>query len=59
MRFMLKNGYSFVDRFRWVFCQLETLRQCLPAGVRVNLAELSETLDRTYERILSEIPKSN
>ncbi|KAH9996982.1 hypothetical protein BJV74DRAFT_960877, partial [Russula compacta] len=45
--------------FRWVFCQLETLRQCLPASVRVILAELPETLDATYERILSEIPKSN
>ena len=56
---MLKNGYSFVDRFRWVFCQLETLRQCLPASVRVILAELPETLDGTYERMLSEIPKSN
>ncbi|KAH9988242.1 hypothetical protein BJV74DRAFT_885364 [Russula compacta] len=45
--------------FRWVFCQLETLRQCLPASVRQILAELPETLDATYERILSEIPKSN
>ena len=35
------------------------LRQCLPASVRHVLAELPETLDETYERILSEIPKSN
>ncbi|KAH9981586.1 hypothetical protein BJV74DRAFT_887486 [Russula compacta] len=45
--------------FRWVFCQLEVLRQCLPASVRRVLAELPETLDETYERILSEIPRSN
>jgi len=46
-------------RFRWVFCQLETLRHCLPPSVRGILAELPETLDATYERILQEIPKSN
>ena len=49
----------FSLRFRWVFCQLETLRHCLPASVRRILAELPETLDATYERILQEIPKSN
>ncbi|KAF8466779.1 hypothetical protein DFH94DRAFT_780093, partial [Russula ochroleuca] len=38
-------------RFRWVFCQLETLRHCLPPSVRGILAELPETLDETYERI--------
>jgi len=46
-------------RFRWVFCQLETLRHCLPPSLRRILAELPETLDATYERILQEIPKSN
>jgi len=46
-------------RFRWVFCQLELLRQCFPPSVRRILAELRETLDGTYERILQEIPKSN
>ena len=46
-------------RFRWVFCQLELLRQCFPPSVRRILAELPETLDGTYERILQEIPKSN
>ena len=48
-----------LHRFRWVFCQLETLRHCLPPSVRLILAELPETLDATYERILEEIPKSN
>ena len=46
-------------RFRWVYCQLETLRHCLPSSVRHVLGELPETLDETYERILQEIPKSN
>ena len=49
----------FLFRFRWVFCQLETLRHCLPPSVRGVLAELPETLDETYERILREIPKTN
>ena len=42
-----------------MFCQLETLRPCLPPSVRPILNELPETLDGTYERILQEIPKSN
>ena len=46
-------------RFRWVFCQLEVLRQCFPSSVRSILAELPESLDETYERILQQIPKSN
>jgi len=46
-------------RFRWVYCQLELLRQCFPPSVWRILAELPETLDGTYERILQEIPKSN
>ena len=46
-------------RFRWAFCQLETLRHCLPSSVRHVLWELPETLDETYERILQEIPKPN
>ena len=48
-----------LHRFRWVYCQLETLRHCLPPSVRRILTELPETLDATYERILQEIPKSN
>ena len=47
------------NRFRWVFCQLETLRRCLPPSVRRILDELPETLDETYERILKEIEKPN
>jgi len=47
------------DRFRWVYCQLEVLRQCFPSSVRGVLAELPESLDETYERILQQIPKPN
>jgi ankyrin repeat protein len=46
-------------RFRWVYCQLEILRQCLPPSVRPILEELPETLDETYERILKDIKKVN
>ena len=52
-RFQLSN------RFRWVFCQLEILRDCLPSSVRRFLDELPESLDETYERILREIKKPN
>src|SRR5713226_797385 len=45
------------DRFRWAFCQLETLRQCFPSRVRRILEELPESLDETYERLLKEIRK--
>src|ERR1700740_3184670 len=46
-------------RFRWVFCQLEALRYCLPPSVRRTLDELPESLDGTYERVLKEIKKPN
>ena len=47
------------NRFRWVFCQLETLRNCLPQNVRGVLKELPKSLDETYERMLKEIGKVN
>ena len=37
--------------------QLEVLQHCLPSSVRRILAELPETLDETYERILVKIKK--
>jgi hypothetical protein len=46
-------------RFRWVYCQLEILRQCLPPSVRCILDELPETLNETYERVLKDIEKVN
>jgi ankyrin repeat protein len=48
-----------LDRFRWVFCQLDTLRRCMPSSIRRALNELPMTLDETYERTLQEIPKAN
>ena len=47
------------SRFRWVFCQLDALRQCLPSSLRRTLAELPESLDETYERIVMGIKKGN
>ena len=46
-------------RFRWVYCQLEALRHCLPPSVGRILEELPETLDETYERVLREINRAN
>ena len=45
------------DRFRWAFCQLDTLRRCLPPSIHKALNEIPTTLDETYERALQEIPK--
>ena len=45
-------------RFRWVFCQLETLRHCFPPNLRQFLNELPDTLDETYEQILRGINKA-
>jgi ankyrin repeat protein len=46
-----------LNRFRWAFCQLETLRHCLPPSVHRTLDELPESLDETYERVLREIKR--
>ena len=42
-----------------MFCQLETLRHCLPPSVRRTLDELPVSLDETYERVLREIKRPN
>ena len=42
-----------------MFCQLESLRHCLPPSVRRTLDELPESLDETYERVLREIKRPN
>jgi len=44
-------------RFRWAYCQLETLSRCPLRYISDTLDELPETLDETYERILKGIPK--
>ena len=51
--------FSRCYRFRWVYCQLERLRHCLPPSVRGILDDLPETLDETYERVLKDINKAN
>ena len=58
-RFTLVIVVQILNRFRWVFCQLEVLRDCLPPSVRRTLDELPESLDKTYERVLKEIKKPN
>ncbi|EAQ84371.1 hypothetical protein CHGG_08385 [Chaetomium globosum CBS 148.51] len=45
-------------RFRWAVCQVDILgRLKSPSHVRKALAELPETLDETYERIILAIPR--
>src|SRR6267154_3727398 len=46
-----------LDRFRWVYCQLDNLRRCMPSSIRKSLNELPITLDETFERTLQGIPK--
>ena len=48
-----------LNRFRWVFCQLEVLQNCLPQNVRRVLRELPRSLDETYERVLKGIGAAN
>ena len=53
----LTNGAQ--GMFRWVDCQLQTLRGCPSrAKVRKALKDLPETLDKTYERVLHNIRPS-
>jgi hypothetical protein len=46
-----------LDRFRWVYCQLDTLCRSFPPSIRKVLNELPITLDETYERTLQGIPR--
>jgi hypothetical protein len=43
------------NRFRWVYCKLEVLRQCHRNDLHRILKELPQSLDETYQRILKEI----
>src|SRR5438552_1971823 len=46
----------FLLRFRWVACQIDTLRKCLKLDLlRKALRSLPKTLEETYMRILLEI----
>src|SRR5882757_2291960 len=53
------HNLEHFNRFRWAFCQLEILLDCLPPSVQHTLEELPDSLDETYERILREIRKPN
>jgi ankyrin repeat domain-containing protein 50 len=45
-----------LNRFRWVFCQLDALKKCIkPGSIRKALQTLPKTLDDTYARILMNI----
>jgi len=47
-----------MHRFRWVECQLNTLKKCMTrAAVQKALKQLPVTLDDTYDRILMNIPE--
>ena len=46
-------------RFRRVYSQLEYLSDCLPVRICQALAELPDTLDGTYERVLRDIKSTN
>ena len=56
---LLDSHQSFCARFRWVYCQLDYLSDCLPGRIRQALDELPATLDETYERTLGEIKDTN
>ncbi|KAF8269897.1 hypothetical protein EI94DRAFT_882726 [Lactarius quietus] len=45
--------------FRWVVCQLETLRRSAQRNLRGILEKLPKTLDETYERVLKDINEAN
>ncbi|KAH9173659.1 hypothetical protein EDB89DRAFT_681998 [Lactarius sanguifluus] len=45
--------------FRWVVCQLETLRRSAQRNIRGILEKLPKTLDETYERVLKDINEDN
>jgi hypothetical protein len=58
---VVADGSSYISRyrFRWVFCQLEVLRHCLPASIRQTLDHLPDSLDDTYLHVLRQIPQAN
>ena len=45
--------------FRWVVCQLETLRRSVQRNLRGIFEKLPKTLDETYERVLKDINEDN
>jgi hypothetical protein len=55
--FMFCFLWLIIHRFRWVVCQLDTLKSLNSvANIRAALSELPKTLGETYERVLCTIP---
>src|ERR1700733_6221635 len=52
-------SYHVSSRYRWVVCQLETLRRSVQRNLRGILEKLPKTLDETYERVLKDINEDN
>jgi len=46
---------TYVYRFRWTVCQLQSLRNSFPSAIRRSLDDLPKSLDETYDRILLSI----
>jgi hypothetical protein len=57
---MFSSAFYFMptlsNRYRWVDCQLELLRDCDASELQRTLDELPTTLEETYVRILQQIP---
>jgi ankyrin repeat protein len=50
---------DFMSRFRWVVCQLDTLKRCLKVNmIRDALKNLPRTLDDTYTRVFLDIDEA-
>ena len=56
---MLMSLTDHFDRFRWVSCQLEVLKNCRPENIQQVLYKLPASLDETFERILRGIKVYN
>ena len=49
-----------MNRFRWVYCQLDSIRQCVKlSALRKKLSSLPRTLDETYDRILQNLKSAD
>lgn len=52
--------FNIIWRFRWVICQIETLRKCLTIKeLKTQLKTLPKTLEETYDQILLRIEESH
>ena len=54
---LVLGAYILSYSFRWVFCQLEVLQHFPAATIQQAIDQLPESLDETYVRVLSQIPR--